>query len=47
MRIGIDFDNTLIDYDRVFAAAAHALGLVSPDFKGSKRAVRDAVRRAG
>lgn len=45
MRIGIDFDNTLIDYDRVFAAAAHALGLVSPDFKGSKRAVRDAVRR--
>jgi hypothetical protein len=45
MRIGIDFDNTLIDYDCVFAEAARELALVSPDFMGSKRAVRDAVRR--
>lgn len=45
MRIGIDFDNTLIDYDRVFLAAARERGLVSADFAGPKRAVRDAIRR--
>jgi len=44
MRIGIDFDNTLIDYDRVFLTAARELGLVAADFVGSKRAVRDAIR---
>jgi hypothetical protein len=44
MRIGIDFDNTLIDYDRVFLAAARDRELVPPDFSGSKRAVRDAIR---
>lgn len=45
MRIGIDFDNTLIDYDRVFVAAARKRGLIGPEIAGSKRAVRDAVRR--
>jgi hypothetical protein len=45
MRIGIDFDNTLIDYDRVFLAAAIERGLVEGGFLGSKRAVRDAIRR--
>ena len=44
MRIGIDFDNTLIDYDRVFLEAARARGLVPRDFAGSKKAVRDAIR---
>jgi hypothetical protein len=44
MRIGIDFDNTLIDYDRVFVAAARERGLIPADFAGSKRAVRDAIR---
>lgn len=44
MRIGIDFDNTLIDYDRVFLDTARARGLVSRDFAGSKKAVRDAIR---
>ena len=44
MRIGIDFDNTLIDYDRVFLEAARAQGLVPVDFAGAKRAVRDAIR---
>ena len=44
MRIGLDFDNTLIDYDRVFLAAARERGLVAPDFTGSKREVRDAIR---
>jgi hypothetical protein len=44
MRVGIDFDNTLIDYDRVFIAAAREKGLVAVDFTGTKRAVRDAIR---
>jgi hypothetical protein len=44
MRIGLDFDNTLIDYDRVFVEAARERGLVPRDFAGPKRAVRDAIR---
>jgi hypothetical protein len=44
VRIGIDFDNTLIDYDGVFIAAARERGLVGPEIAGSKRAVRDAIR---
>lgn len=44
MRIGVDFDNTLIDYDQVFLGEAQARGLVDPDFGGSKRAVRDKIR---
>ncbi len=44
MRIGIDFDNTLVDYDCVFLGAAKARGLVDAAFCGSKRAVRDAIR---
>jgi hypothetical protein len=44
MRIGIDFDNTLADYDQVFVAAAHERDLISADFVGSKREVRDHIR---
>jgi hypothetical protein len=44
MRIGIDFDNTLIDYDQVFTAAAKRRGLIDAAFDGSKRAVRDSIR---
>ncbi len=44
MRIGIDFDNTLIDYDHVFLDAAKRRGLVAQAFSGSKRAVRDSIR---
>lgn len=44
MRIGVDFDNTLINYDRVFLDAARGRGLVPRGFEGSKRAVRDAIR---
>ena len=45
LRIGIDFDNTIIAYDDVFCAAAKRGGLIAPDFVGSKQAVRDAIRR--
>jgi hypothetical protein len=44
MRIGIDFDNTLIGYDDVFLAAARRRDLLSSGFAGSKQAVRDAIR---
>jgi hypothetical protein len=43
-RIGIDFDNTLIDYDAVFCTAARDRGLLGADFSGNKQAVRDAIR---
>jgi hypothetical protein len=45
MRIGIDFDNTVINYDSVFVQAANSRGLILGDFAGStKQAVRDAIR---
>jgi hypothetical protein len=43
-RIGIDFDNTLVDYDDVFVAAARDRGLVEARFTGSKRELRDHLR---
>jgi hypothetical protein len=42
--IGIDFDNTIACYDEGFRIAADEIGLLSRDFRGSKKAVRDAVR---
>jgi len=45
LRLGIDFDNTLIAYDRVFLGVARARGLLPARFAGNKQAVRDAVRR--
>ncbi|WP_257180555.1 MULTISPECIES: hypothetical protein [Bradyrhizobium] len=48
MRIGIDFDNTIICYDKVFAAAARQRGLVPEGWVGLKTEVRDFLRsRAG
>jgi hypothetical protein len=44
LRIGIDFDNTIIAYDAVFCAAAKRRGLIAPAFMGSKQAVRDTIR---
>ena len=44
MRIGIDFDNTLIGYDEVFRAAARERGLLDSGFAGNKQALRDAIR---
>jgi hypothetical protein len=44
LRIGIDFDNTIIAYDDVFCIAAKACGLIDPGFSGSKQAVRDSIR---
>jgi hypothetical protein len=48
VRIGIDFDNTIICYDKVFAAVARQRGLVPEGWVGLKTEVRDHLRsRAG
>ena len=44
MRIGIDFDNTIADYDAVFREAAVGTGQLDAGFEGGKTAVRDAIR---
>jgi hypothetical protein len=44
-RIGIDLDNTLISYDRLFYEIAAARRLVPVEFVGTKRDIRDHVRR--
>jgi FMN phosphatase YigB (HAD superfamily) len=44
MRIGIDFDNTLICYDDAFYAAAIERSLIPAQTARSKRAIRDYLR---
>jgi hypothetical protein len=45
LRIGIDFDNTIVDYRPVFLPAAHALGLLDAGFSDAdKTAIRDRLR---
>jgi hypothetical protein len=45
MRIGLDFDNTIVRYDDVFCQAARDRGLIGPEIAGTKSEVRCAVRR--
>ena len=45
LRIGIDFDNTLINYDDVFFATAKRSGLIRSVVPGRKQDVRDAIRK--
>lgn len=47
MRIGIDFDNTIANYDGVFHAAALDAGLIPDGVKTSKDAVRDHMNANG
>lgn len=47
MRIGVDFDNTIVCYDKVFFAAALEKGLISEDLPGSKNQVREFLRESG
>jgi hypothetical protein len=44
LRIGIDFDNTIISYDDVFCNIAKQFGLIDTAFSGRKQSVRDAIR---
>lgn len=46
MRIGVDFDNTLADYDALFVKLAVEEGLLEAPVTGGKRAVRDTLRQA-
>jgi hypothetical protein len=43
-RIGIDFDNTIVSYDRVFLETGVREGLLPHEFVGDKQAIRDAIR---
>jgi hypothetical protein len=45
MKVGIDFDNTIVTYDEVFRSAAIARGLIDATSRGEKRGIRDRIRR--
>ena len=47
MRLGLDFDNTLISYDQLFYRVALDKGLISPEVPKQKNAVRDFMRERG
>jgi hypothetical protein len=47
MKIGIDFDNTIVCYDSLFHVLAQEQALIDPETPISKGAVRDALRAAG
>lgn len=42
--IGLDFDNTIVTYDRVFHGRALASHLIGPEVPVRKKEVRDAIR---
>lgn len=44
MRIGIDFDNTIICYDEVFANLAKDWQWLAPDWQGTKQQVREVIQ---
>ena len=45
IRIGIDFDNTIVSYDELIRQIAIERGLVSDRLKANKKLIRDAIRR--
>ncbi len=45
--LGVDFDNTLVRYDRLFAQAAVEQGLLTGQPASTKEEVRDRLRQAG
>jgi len=47
MQVGMDFDNTIVNYDRIFHKVALERGLVEPEVPVSKLAVHDRLRRSG
>lgn len=48
MRIGLDFDNTLVCYDQAFYTVAVQLGLLPPDFiRQTKQAVKTFLQTQG
>ncbi|HCY88160.1 MAG TPA: hypothetical protein DHV36_23690 [Desulfobacteraceae bacterium] len=47
MKIGVDFDNTIINYDMVFNRAGCEMGLIPDNLEPGKNSVRDYLRRVG
>ncbi len=47
MRIGVDFDNTLVRYDDLFARVCRERGLIGDDIPAHKTAIRDHLRAVG
>lgn len=47
MRIGLDLDNTLVTYDRLFHTVATDAGLIPPHVEPTKLAVREHLRSIG
>jgi len=47
MRLGLDFDNTIVRYDALFHRVALEGGWIPPDLPASKLSVRDHLRRNG
>jgi hypothetical protein len=45
MRLGIDFDNTLVTYDEVFRATAASWGKIGMGMGARKQAIRDHLRQ--
>ena len=45
--LGIDFDNTLVRYDKLFYNLALEKGLINADLPASKTAIRDFLRSEG
>ncbi len=45
IKIGMDFDNTVIIYDDVFHKYGVQLGLIDPGVKKNKQTIRDAIRK--
>jgi hypothetical protein len=44
MRIGVDFDNTIVGYGEVFHSVAIEWGLIRGDSEQDKKAIRDQIR---
>jgi hypothetical protein len=44
VRIGLDFDNTIVRYDHVFALESIKLGLMTANWSGSKQELRDELQ---
>ncbi len=47
MLIGLDFDNTIVCYDRLFYDLALARGLIEPEMPANKTSIRDHLRLIG
>ncbi len=47
MKIGLDFDNTIVSYDNIFYQVAQERDLIPADLPRSKLAVRDHLRQIG